>query len=68
MISPGIIDTKRGAAAGARPAATQTLAGVPLGREGTTAEIAHVVAMLCHPNGGYTTGQVLEVNGGMHFS
>lgn len=68
MVSPGIIDTVRGAAAGARPEATRTLAGIPLGREGTPDEIAHIVAMLCHPEGGYTTGQVLEVNGGMHFS
>ena len=68
MVSPGIIDTVRGAAAGARPEATRTLAGIPLGREGTPEEIAHIVAMLCHPQGGYTTGQVLEINGGMHFS
>jgi 3-oxoacyl-[acyl-carrier protein] reductase len=68
MVSPGIIDTVRGTAAGARPEATRTLAAIPLGREGTPDEIAHIIAMLCHPQGGYSTGQVLEINGGMHYS
>ena len=67
MVAPGAIDTVRGGAAGARPAA-RSGDGVPLGRDGTPDEIAHIVTMLCRPDGGYTTGQVIQVNGGVHFS
>jgi 3-oxoacyl-[acyl-carrier protein] reductase len=66
-VAPGTIDTVRGAAAGALPADTGALA-VPVGRHGTPEEIAHVIAMLCHPDGGYTTGQVIQVNGGIHYT
>ena len=41
---------------------------IPVGREGPPDEIAHVITMLCKPDGGYTTGQTIEVNGGSHFS
>ena len=66
VVAPGIIDTVRGSAAGQRPGAS-TLAGVPVGREGRPEEIAHVITMLCRPEGAYTTGQTIEVNGGSHF-
>lgn len=67
VVAPGAIATQRGAAAGARPGAS-TAAGVPLGRDGRPEEIAHVVRMLCQPDGAYTTGQTIEVNGGRHYS
>ena len=63
---PGIIDTVRGGAAGSR-GSTSGVTGVPVGREGRPEEIAHVITMLCRPDGGYTTGQTIEVNGGSHF-
>lgn len=66
VVSPGIIDTVRGGAAGQRPGGS-TLTGVPVGREGRPEEIAHVITMLCRPEGAYTTGQTIEVNGGSHF-
>lgn len=37
---------------------------VPIGRSGTPQEIAHVVTMLCAPDAGYITGQVITVDGG----
>ena len=37
---------------------------VPAGRSGTAREVAHAVAMLCSPDAGYITGQVLSVDGG----
>ena len=67
MVAPGSIDTVRGAAAGQRPDSSKS-PSVPVGRDGTPDEIAHIVTMLCRPDGGYTTGQVIQVNGGTHFS
>ena len=66
VVSPGIIDTVRGGAAGARPGGS-AVTGVPVGREGKPEEIAHIITMLCRPEGAYTTGQTIEVNGGSHF-
>lgn len=65
-VSPGLIDTVRGAAAGVLPGRSDTH-NIPVGRKGTPDEIAHVITMLCKPDGAYTTGQTIEVNGGMHF-
>lgn len=66
-VSPGLIDTTRGIAAGSRPDASKTMA-IPVGRDGRPDEIAHVVTMLCQPDGAYTTGQTIQVNGGVNFS
>ncbi len=68
VVAPGVIATERGAAAGARPAATSSAAGVPVGRDGRPEEIAHIVTMLCKPDAAFTTGQTIEVNGGSHYS
>jgi len=62
-VSPGPIDTVRGAAAGAMPS-TMTNSTVPLGRKGTVEEIADTVRFLVGPEGGYITGQTIHVNGG----
>ena len=66
VVAPGIIDTVRGGAAGARSGGS-SVDRIPLRREGRPDEIAHVITMLCRPDGGYTTGQTIEVNGGSHF-
>ena len=66
VVAPGAIATERGAAAGARPATSGTTS-VPVGRDGRPEEIAHVITMLCRPEGAYTTGQTIEVNGGSHY-
>jgi 3-oxoacyl-[acyl-carrier protein] reductase len=62
-VSPGSIDTVRGAAAGALPG-TLTDSTIPAGRKGTVDEIAALVRHLVGPYGGYITGQTLHVNGG----
>jgi 3-oxoacyl-[acyl-carrier protein] reductase len=62
-VAPGAIDTVRGASAGAQPS-TLREAGIPLQRRGTVEEIAGVVRLLAGPEGGYVTGQTINVNGG----
>ena len=62
-VSPGSIDTVRGAAAGALPG-NMGAADIPLGRQGSVEEIAGMVRFLVGPSGGYITGQTIHVNGG----
>ena len=40
------------------------LAGIPMGRAGTPSEVAETVAYFCSNESGWTTGQILQVNGG----
>lgn len=66
-IAPGAIATELFLAANP-PESEQTKrlkASVPLGRVGEPAEIAHIVSMFMDPLGGYTTGQVIYVCGGL---
>jgi 3-oxoacyl-[acyl-carrier protein] reductase len=41
------------------------LDATPLGRFGTTDEVAATISFLCMPEAGYITGQVISVDGGM---
>ncbi len=63
-VSPGTIDTVRGAAAGALPPSRGNMGAIPLGRKGDVDDIAAAVAHLVGPGGNYVTGQTLHVNGG----
>lgn len=40
---------------------------IPVGRLGEVAEIAEAVAYFVGPHSGFTTGAILDVNGGMYF-
>jgi meso-butanediol dehydrogenase/(S,S)-butanediol dehydrogenase/diacetyl reductase len=44
------------------------VAGIPLGRLETPADVAGVVAFLASPDADYITGQSIVVDGGMWFS
>ena len=63
-IAPGFIDTDMTAAL-PEAARTALLESIPLGRLGAVADIAGAVLYLASDLGGYVTGQVLVVDGGM---
>lgn len=62
-IAPGVIDTSM-AATIPEMVRAEMLKNVPLGRFGTTDEVANVVLFLCSPLASYVTGQTIEINGG----
>lgn len=66
-IAPGAIATELFMAANpdGSEQTRQLKAAVPLGRVGEPREIAHIVSMFMDPLGGYTTGQVIYVCGGL---
>ena len=66
-VAPGFIDTDM---TKGLPEEQQTAlkAQIPLGRLGSTDDIAHAVAFLASPNAGYITGVELHVNGGMFMA
>jgi len=66
-VAPGFIDTDmtRTLSEAQRSA---LLAQIPLGRLGAPQDVAAAVLYLVSPGGGYVTGTVLHVNGGMYMS
>jgi 3-oxoacyl-[acyl-carrier protein] reductase len=62
-IAPGVIDTAM-AATIPESVRAEMLKNIPLGRFGTTEEVANVVLFLCSPLSSYVTGQTIEINGG----
>jgi 3-oxoacyl-[acyl-carrier protein] reductase len=64
-VAPGWVATEMSAAALAHPeVGARIAAGIPLGRPGTTREIAGPVLFLCTPLAGFVSGEVFNVNGG----
>lgn len=62
-VAPGVIDTSM-AATIPESVRAEMMKNVPLGRFGTTEEVANVVLFLCSPLASYITGQTIEINGG----
>jgi 3-oxoacyl-[acyl-carrier protein] reductase len=66
-VAPGFIDTDMTRALSDEQRKA-LLGNIPLGRLGTAQDVAAAVAYLASPGGGYVTGAVLHVNGGMYMS
>ena len=66
-IVPGLIDTIRGASAGAG-LVHPTHSDPPIGRKGLPIEVAKMISNLCNENSDFVTGQTIHVNGGSYFS
>jgi NAD(P)-dependent dehydrogenase (short-subunit alcohol dehydrogenase family) len=66
-VAPGLIgtDITGGALEGERKA--QLLAGTPVGRVGTVADVADLITYLCREESGYITCATYDVNGGSHI-
>lgn len=68
-VAPGFIaDTPFHDTFSSREKQAATVAGTPLGRPGTTADVAAAVLYLASPGASFQTGTVVDVNGGTWFT
>jgi 3-oxoacyl-[acyl-carrier protein] reductase len=68
-VAPGVVDTAMLRAAAVQmgeEAVKGMVARTPLGRLGTTSDVADVVAFLASPDARWVTGQVVEASGGIN--
>ncbi|MCP2256261.1 3-oxoacyl-[acyl-carrier protein] reductase [Prauserella aidingensis] len=64
-VTPAVIDTPMVRSEGSDPAVLETLLSkIPMGRLGTTEEVAELVAWLASPSCSFTTGGVFDLSGG----
>jgi 3-oxoacyl-[acyl-carrier protein] reductase len=63
-IAPGVISTPYHERYSPPELFAKYIAGIPLGRAGTSEEIAEVIVFLASPAARYMTGETVEVNGG----
>ena len=66
VVAPGMIDTDMTAGLN-ESAQAALLAQIPMGRLGTTDDVAGAVCFLASDEAAYVTGHVLAVNGGMYM-
>jgi len=64
-VSPGIIATDMIASDMTEARRAELVKTIPIGRVGTTEDVAHAVLFLSSPKSSYITGQVVRVNGGL---
>jgi NAD(P)-dependent dehydrogenase (short-subunit alcohol dehydrogenase family) len=64
VVAPGTTETPRVLGLGAQRIEDITTR-IPVGRLGKPEEIAHAIFYFCTPGSGFTTGAVLDVNGGI---
>ena len=63
-VSPGLIQTDLHARAGLPDRLTRLVGGVPMGRVGSTDEVATAVLWLLSPEASYITGVIVPISGG----
>ncbi|MBA7494814.1 3-oxoacyl-[acyl-carrier-protein] reductase FabG [subsurface metagenome] len=63
-VAPGLIDTDM-TKSFPEEAVASTLKSLPLGRMGSSEDVARAVLFLISEDAGYITGEILDVNGGM---
>ena len=63
-VSPGLIQTDLHARAGLPDRLTRMVGGVPMGRVGSTDEVATAVLWLLSPEASYITGVIVPISGG----
>ena len=66
VVAPGMIDTDMTAGLN-ESAQAAMLAQIPMGRLGTTRDVAGAICFLASDEAAYVTGHVLAVNGGMYM-
>jgi len=66
-VAPGLVATEMSAAELNTEAGKEKVKNIPCGRLGLVEEVAGAVSYLVGPDGGYVTGQTLNLNGGMYF-
>jgi 3-oxoacyl-[acyl-carrier protein] reductase len=64
-VAPGVIATPYHERYSPPELFQRFIAGIPLGRAGTSEEVADVIVFLASPAARYITGETVEVNGGM---
>ena len=63
-IAPGLVETPMVASAYTQEQRDSMMAGIPMGRFATAAEIADIVVFLASDQSSYLTGQTINANGG----
>jgi 3-oxoacyl-[acyl-carrier protein] reductase len=63
-VSPGVIDTPFHETFSTPEMIRNFVSGIPMGRVGTSLEVAHAIAFMASDAASYITGETLEVNGG----
>ena len=66
-IAPGYIMTRMVTEQLTEAQRRKLLAEIPVGRFCEPAEIAHVVRFLVSPLAGFITGEIIDINGGLHL-
>jgi 2-hydroxycyclohexanecarboxyl-CoA dehydrogenase len=66
-VAPGLIDTDITGGALDPAKKAELVLGIPMGRNGVTADVAAVIAFLASDKAGYITGATYDINGGSHI-